>query len=251
MRRVVALGSMSIFVLACRDPHVPLGPLPALVAPAAGVAVAPRRLVLVPGERMTWNVTWHGFAIGSAELAVGATEVQSRFATSGLVPAAAALRHELTTELAREASRPAASREVLVRAVGTAAVDAVFDDAGVIVPVGRRAAPDGGVVHTLHTTLGWLRAWAAPDAAAAHAYVVHRTTLYRFAAAPPVVEDRGGATWWRIDCRAEPIAGAGVRSGDAIVVTLWLDAEQRLPRRFEIAGEAGRVTAELIDYTRE
>jgi hypothetical protein len=247
MRRVVALGSVSIFVLACRDPHVPLGPLPALVAPAASAAVAPRRLVLVPGERMTWNVTWHGFAIGSVELAVGATEVKSRFATGAVVPAASAVRHELTTELAREASRPAASREVLERAAGAFAVDAVFDDAGAIVPIGRRAAPDGGAVHTLHTTLGWLRAWAAPDAAPVHAHVVHRTTLYRFAAARPVVEDRGGATWWRIDCRVAPIAGAG----DAIAVTLWLDAEQRLPRRFEIAGDAGRVTAELIDYARE
>jgi hypothetical protein len=249
MRRVAAASVSILSALACRAASVPLGPLPELAGAPAGVARAPRQLVLVPGERMTWNVTWHGFSIGRAELAVGASEVKSRFATSGMVPAAAALRHELTTELARAHGRPAASHELVGRAAGTTTVDAMFDDAGVVFPAGRRAPPDGGTVHTLHTTLGWLRAWAGPDADAAHGHVVHGHAVYRFAAARPVIEDHGGATWWRIDCRVAAVEAAA--DPDAIDVTLWLDAEQRLPRRIEVGAARGRVTAELIAHARE
>jgi len=241
MRTSLLLSLLSL--AACgRGPSLPIQPLPELVmaeAPAAPIAV--RELLLVPQERMIWDVHWKGLTVGRIELAVDGDEVHSRFRTGSVVSTVTSVQHELATVLDRVGARPASQREALTVDGEARAIDAVFDGAGYRIEGQPPHTVKQGSVHTLHSAIGALRAWARPGAKPGFLFVLFAGELLRLELAGPVAEQLGDRATFRIDGRA--IGGATLAT-----VTIWLRAgEDRTPLRIELASDDGRVTAELLD----
>lgn len=234
---------LSLFLAACgRGPGIPIQPLPELVmaeAPAAPIAV--RELLLVPQERMIWDVHWKGLTVGRVELAVDGDEVHSRFRTGSVVSTVTSVQHELATVLDRVGARPASQREALTVDGEARAIDAVFDGAGYRIEGQPPHTVKHGSVHTLHSAIGVLRAWARPGAKPGFLFVLFAGELLRLEVAEPVAEQLGDRATLRIDGRA--VGGA-----TPAIVTIWLRAgEDRTPLRIELASDDSRVTAELLD----
>src|SRR5207244_4315061 len=85
-------------------------------------------------------------------------------------------RDELITHIDRAAARPLGVHETLEIDGETHHFDAPLD----------------GSAHTLHTALGWLRAWARVGAASASILVVHAGDLYRVDIVSPVRDEIDG-----------------------------------------------------------
>src|SRR5262249_10356927 len=150
-----------VVVIAACEPKLPLQPLPRLAAgPPPLQPFAVTSLMLPAGESMIWEVRSQGLTIGRVELAIGETEVHSRFKTNQLASVFAAARHEATTVVDRGATRPRATSELLQIDDETTRVRAELDGAHVDVGTARTTIPGGNIGQTLHTALGWLRAWA-------------------------------------------------------------------------------------------
>lgn len=227
---------------------LPVQPLPELVAPQpAAEPIAVSELLLVPEERMMWDVHWKGLTIGRIELTVGANEVHSRFQTGKLISSVTSIQHELATVLDRTAARAHSQHETLAVDGEARTIDATFDDTGYSIdgrPAAQAApasAAAGSRVHTLHSALGALRAWARPGAVPGFLVVLVGGEQLRLELGEPVEEALRDRPALRIAARAQ--------GGDApAAITIWLDAaEDRTPLRIEIANESGRMTAELID----
>lgn len=230
-------------VAACgRGPGVPLRPLPELVMPTPPAApIAARELLLVPGERMIWDVHWKGLTVGRIELAVEADAVHSRFRTGAIVGTVTAIEHELATQLDRVGARPASQRELLAIDGASRTIDAVFDGAGYRIEGQAPQTVKRGQVHTLHSALGALRAWARPGARPGFLTVLLAGQPVRLEVGEPVAEQLADREALRIDGRA---TGGELAAG----VTLWLRAgDDRTPLRIELASEDARVTAELLE----
>jgi len=248
MRPAPVLLSLSLSLslsglAACgHDTGFPIRPLPELVVaqpPTAPIAV--RELVLIPQEKMIWDVQWKGLTIGRVELAVGDDDVHSRFQTGAIVSTMTSVHHELATALDRAGARPASQHETLVVDGDTRTIDAAFDDAGYRIDDGAPRATPGVRVHTLHTALGALRAWARPGAQPGFLTVLVAGEPLRLELAEPVAEALQDRPALRIDGR--------VRGGQQPAsITIWLRAgEDRTPLRIELASETARVTAELVE----
>jgi hypothetical protein len=199
--------------------------LPVVVAakPKPG---APRTLLLVAGESWVWDVQLQGMSIGRAELVVGEKVVLSRFATSRLASAFAHVRAEEQTVLDRAAAAPISAHESLD-------IDGDHD---------VRDTPLAGTDrHTLHTALGWLRAWATPDAPASTLKIEHLGKTYTLEVARPVPE--------MIDDRHALRVDAVLRGAPRpVTLTIWLSADdKREPLRIAIASNDIHVTAQLIE----
>jgi hypothetical protein len=219
----------------------PVRPLPELVMakpPTSPITV--RELVLIPQEKMIWDVHWKGLTVGRIELAVGAADVHSRFQTAAIVSTMTSLRHELATVLDRAGARPAAQHESLSVDGDAKTVDAVFDDAGYRINDGP-TRPTPLRVHTLHTALGALRAWASPGAKPGFLAVLVAGEQLRLELAEPIAETLQDRPALRVE--------GNLRGGEQPAsVTIWLHAgEDRTPLRFEIASGDARITAELVD----
>ena len=225
-----------------RDHGFPVRPLPELVVARSPVApIAVRELVLVPQEKMIWDVHWKGLTVGRVELAVGADDVHSRFQTGAIVSTMTSVHHELATVLDRAAARPASLHETLVMDGEAKTIDAAFDDAGYRIGDGAPRAVGGGHVHTLHTALGALRAWARPGARPGFLALLVAGELLRLELAEPVAEPLQDRAALRIDGRVR--GGAQPAS-----IAIWLRAgEDRTPLRIELASEDARITAELVE----
>jgi hypothetical protein len=225
-----------------RGPSVPIRPLPELVMTQSPVApIAVRELLLVPQEKMIWDVHWKGLTIGRIELAVDGDEVHSRFRTSSIVSTVTSIDHELATVLDRAGARAASQREALKVDGNARAIDAAFDGTGYRLEGQPSHDLKGGRVHTLHSALGALRAWARPGAKPGFLTVLLAGEPIRIEVAEPVPELLQDRATFRIDARVH--GGASPAT-----VKLWLRAgEDRTPQRIEIASEESRVTAELLD----
>ncbi len=247
--------SLALFLSGCAEPQLAPQALPAIVeGSSAPGALASRDLLLSPGEHMSWDVRVRGISVGTAELAVSANEVSapselvvtSRFRTNHMASSMFSVQHRLITVV--RGAEPTSSVDDLVFGETHRRIDADFA-AGVyrVDTALHRVPAGGGTVHTLHSALGWLRTWAAPDAEAGTIEILHRGELYRLELGAPTRETApGGSTEaLRVDCHALPVAG----KGDGILLTVWLsDDERRLPLRLDAVAGGMRVLADLIEH---
>lgn len=206
-----ALGLL-VFV-ACNEPRAVLKPLPPLAAPTGPVALlAPTELGFVAGEHLIWEVQVRGMVIGRVELSVDEHAVTSVFRTSRLVSAFATAEHELVTPMGR----------------GVAAERLEYD--------GKHwhAEHDVAQVHTLHTALGAIRAWAKPGARPGYLDIA-------------IVDERVRLTLERPSTNAELLrVDAHTKlDGDSVSITLWLDRDRR-PVRIEVRADDEQISAELV-----
>lgn len=240
MRSALVFG---ILIAGCaRDAGVPIRPLPPLVAQQPQTApLAAAALLLDPGEQLIWEVHWKGVTIGRIELAVTGDEVHSRFATGALASSVTAIRHELATTLDRAHALPRSQHETLTVDGAARTIDAAFSSAGAAITEGAaRHSLAGARMHTLHSALGALRAWARLGAAPGVLTALFAGEPLRLDVEAPVAESLLDRDTLRITARAK--TGA-----DAAVITVWLaDDAARAPLRIEISNGDTRATAELI-----
>ncbi|HET7501250.1 MAG TPA: DUF3108 domain-containing protein [Kofleriaceae bacterium] len=242
MRCLIAV----MLLAACGHPSTfPVQPLPELVSTVvAATPLAVSALALEPGESLIWDVHWNGVTIGRAELAVSEQAAHSRFSTEGIARAMASVEYELETVLDRAAARPTSASERLRLGGETRQVAETFDGASYAIDGQFAAVPGGNPGQTLHSALGAIRAWAAPDARPGYLFVVHAGQLIRVDVARPIPEELQGTPALRVECR--------VRLADdqpaTISITAWLTRDQkRTPVRIEIRRGNEQITAELID----
>ena len=228
-------------LVGCGEPPLVAQPLPELIANPTRAPIAVARLVLPEGERLRWEVHHKGFTIGRVELVVGGARVTSRFRTSPLARMFARAEHDLMTTLAHAGTYPDHASEKLVVDGETSSYDIMFDRS-VYVLDGRPRRVRDGVVHTMHSALGTLRAWAVPNARPGYLHIVHAGELYRLDVDSPSRED------WR-GTPAVKVEGRIVEDGaKPVVVTLWLTANAtRSPIRIAIAHDGKQIDAEQIE----
>jgi hypothetical protein len=250
---VSAISALGLLELAAcsRGPDTPralFGPLPELVVaePASAAPIAVRELLLVPQEQLIWDVHWKGLTIGRMELKVDGDEVHSRFRTGAVVRTVTSIDHELATVLDRTGARAASQHEALTVDGDARVIDAVFDGAGYRIAGQPAQAVRNGSVHTLHSALGALRAWARPGAKPGFLTVLIAGEPVRLEVGEPVAEQLQERQTLRIDGRA--IGGRTLGGGEPVTVKLWLRAsEDRAPLRIELATDEARVSAELLE----
>ena len=237
MRLAVLLLSLTIPGCAGRSNFRP-PPLPELVATVRPIApLVASDLRMIGGERLIWDIQAKGFSVARAELTVGDDAVTSRVETGVLASTVTSLRHELATTLDREHVRTRTMRETLMVEGKTTTTDALFDSKGYIVD-GKVTAAVG--VQTIHSALGMLRDWVAPDAKAGLLPILVGGVVYRLEVANPTLTESSGTSAYKVDCR---IAGLGT-------VTLWFSTtDDHVPVRFEVTTSDGKLTAELIERT--
>jgi hypothetical protein len=245
------LRPLLLLLAACsHGPGTPtalFGPLPELVMAApADAPLAVRELLLVPQEKLIWDVHWKGLTVGRAELTVDGDEVHSRFRTGAVVSTVTSIDHELATVLDRPGARAASQRESLTVDGDARAFDAVFDGAGYRITGQPAQAVRRGSVHTLHSALGALRAWARPGAPPGFLTLLIAGEPVRLEVAEPVAEQLQDRATLRVDARAS--GGNALGGTGPIIVKLWLRAgEDRTPLRIELATDEARVSAELLE----
>jgi Protein of unknown function (DUF3108) len=246
--RLVAI----LFIAACAPPpQVPHKPLPELVSSAQPATPLPvTALALPPGESLIWSVHWKGLTIGRAELSVSDREARSRFKTDALVNTMVSIEYDLATIFDRATARVTSATENLTINGETKQVAETFDGASYAITGdeagdGRSfSVPGGNPGHTLHSALGAIRAWAAPEARPGFLFIVHAGQLARLDVMRPVTEELQGTKTLRVECRVRP----GIDKMEPFAVTVWLTADQkRAPIRIEVTNAGEHVTAELID----
>lgn len=235
MRLAVLLLSLSIPACAGGS-HFHPPPLPELVAavrPSAPLVASDLRMM--GGEHLIWDIQAKGFSIARAELTVGDETVTSRVETSALASTVSSFRHDLATTLDREHVRTRTMRETLAIDSKTVSTDALFDSKGYIIDGKVTVAPG---VQTVHSALGMLRDWVAPDAHAGLLPILVGGVVYRLEVAQPTLSELRGTSMYKVDGK---IVGLGS-------VTLWFStSEDHTPVRIEIATEDGKLTADLIE----
>lgn len=243
-----ALALVLVCVAGCaRDPAVALRPLPPLVTEQPQTTpLAADALLLPPGEQLIWEVYWKGLAIGRVELAITDDEVHSRFATGKLASSVTSIVHELATALDRPRALPRSQREITTENGAARTIDAAFNDTGVaITEAGATRTLAGARVHTLHSALGALRAWARLDAAPGVLNILVGGEPRRFEVQAPIAETLLDRDALRISARAQD------HDATATVIIWLADDATRAPLRIEITSQDARVTAELISITRD
>lgn len=229
MQRAPAMHRLAVLVLLCAACEKPYHarPLPELVAQVKAKPAVVQQLFLVPGESMIWDVQVKGISIGRAEMAVGQDEVRSHFQTNHLASMFATVKDDSTTELDRGAARPVWVKE-------TALLDGDHEQGD--------TAFAGTTWHSLHTAVGWLRAWATPDAQPATIEIVHLGKHAVLEVHQPTKVEIQGAPALRIDGRVTVTA-----TKESVPLTIWLSADrQRLPLRLVATDDDVKVTAELV-----
>jgi len=188
-------------------------PLPQLVAAQqASQVIAPRQLMLVPGEHMRFAVRMHGIDVGKVELEVGDTEVTSRFATDSLAGALMSVHHDLSTLIDRSNARMTVASENLVIGEATKHYDM-----------------DGKNGQSVHAALG----------IAGFLTVQELGHQYRLSVKRPLVEDLEGTQAFHVTAVANTVART--------TIEIWFaTTPDHLPLRFELVNDDYHVTANLI-----
>ena len=110
----------------------------------------------------------------------------------------------------------------------------MFGGTSYVISGARHDAP--APAHTLHSALGWVRAWARADAAPAELYVVHDGDLYRVDLATPTRDTVDDKPALRVDGHA-----------GALSISLWLSTDAaHLPLRIVARTGSLQITAQLI-----
>jgi hypothetical protein len=216
----------------------------AVVAAPAGPRPLPAVTQLVAGEQMVWEVYWRGVLIGNASLAVDARRAHSKFTTGILARALADVRYELETRLTANIAREAT--ELVVLDGETTRTELRLDGARYRINTRPGDVPGGTALHTLHSALGALRAWAAPNASRAYLWLALRGKLYRLDATPPQAETLDGARTLRVECVVRALDPAL----DHVDVTVWLSTtEDHTPVRIVVETNGERIAAQLTETT--
>src|SRR4051812_3000202 len=140
--RFLAAGILAICG-ACGEPQLVAKPLPPLAPPTSPlIELAAGPLGFAPGENLIWEVQARGMVIGRVELDVAENAITSHFKTTTLVSAFVKLEHDEVTFV--DQGEPVSANES-------------FDLDGT---PGQYTIDLHGKVHSLHTALGALRAWA-------------------------------------------------------------------------------------------
>jgi hypothetical protein len=211
-----ALGVLALLA-ACSEPRLVMKPLPPLAPPVAPIVeLAPGPLGFLPGEHLIWEVQARGVVIGRIELAVEDHAITSHFRTSRLVSAFAVVDHELVTLLDDQAPRSASERLDYDGKLGQFTIELAHTK-----------------LHSLHTALGAIRAWAHEGAMPGFLDVAFMDKRFRLELEQPSVQDER----LRVD--------AHIGGETPIGITMWIDAERR-PVRIEVRADDERISAELI-----
>ncbi len=210
----------------------------------AGPRPLPVVTQLLAGEQMVWEVYWRGVLIGNASLAVDATRARSTFSTGVLARALADVRYELTTMLDGHVAR--AASELVVVGADTTRTELHIDGPRYHINARPGDVPGGTALHTLHSALGALRAWAAPNASPAYLWLALRGALYRLDAAPPTAETLDGVRTMRVDC----VVRALDPTLEQVDVTVWLStSDDHTPVRIVVETSGERIAAQLTETT--
>ena len=210
-----------------------------VVARPADHPITAHALLLPPDEHLIWEVHFHGMTIGRVELEVSETEVHSRFKTDSLASAVMSVHHELATVLDRVQMRPRSSQETFDVGPDRSHFEVSFDGATYVLDDKPGVIPGGNIGQTMHTALGLLRAWVAPDAAPGFIPVIENGMLYRLDVARPTVEEIQGNKALRIDGK--------IAAKQPIAFVMWIsDTPERKPLRFEISNDDFHVVADLV-----
>ncbi|HUS27158.1 MAG TPA: hypothetical protein VMZ53_01580 [Kofleriaceae bacterium] len=214
-----AVWLFAIVIAGCTsESQLVLKPLPPLAPPVPPlIELVDGPLGFSPGEHLIWEVQARGMAIGRLELDVADDAITSKFATNRVVSAFAKVDHELITLLDQGA--PVSSSERLD-----------FDGELRQTTVNLSHSK----LHSLHTALGLIRAWAHDGAHPGFASVAFMDQRFKLQLEQPATD----GDLLRVDAH---ITGDDTSIG----ITMWLDAEHR-PVRIEIRANDERVTAELI-----
>lgn len=210
-----------------------------------GPVALPVATNLIAGEQMVWEVFWRGVSIGKASLTVDGNEtVHSKFVTGILARALADVRYELTTKLADHVAREAS--ELVVLDGDKTHTELRLDGARYRINTRSGDVPGGTALHTLHSALGALRAWAAPNATRGYLWLALRGKLYRLDATPPQTERIDTLETLRVDC----VVRALDPTLDQVDVTIWLSTSaDRTPVRIVVETSGERIAAELTETT--
>lgn len=193
---------------------------------------------------MVWEVYWRGVLIGNASLAVDTRRARSTFSTGILARALAEVRYELTTELADRVAREAS--ELVVLDGETTRTELRLDGSRYRINTRPGDVPGGTALHTLHSALGALRAWAAPNASRAYLWLALRGKLYRLDATPPASETLDGISTLRVECVVRALDPAM----DQAFVTVWLSTSaDHTPVRIVVETGGERIAAQLTETT--
>ncbi len=235
---------MRVLVLSCvlaacvggaRGPiaELPGGPLP-----------LPAETQLVPGEQMVWEVFWRGVSIGNASLSVDGERVRSKFTTGILARALADVRYELVTRISGHVAREAS--ELVVLDGDTTRTEMRLDGPRYRLNTRPGDVPGGTALHTLHSALGALRAWATPNVSRGYLWLALRGKLYRLDASRPVAETIDGIHSLRVEC----VVRALDPTIDQVDVTVWLSTgADHTPVRIVVETSGERLAAQLTETT--
>jgi len=213
----VACAALGAWSAGCAEKPLPAQPLPPLVrdAPRERAPIAVDEPLLIPGERLAWDVAWRGLSVGTLQLATNARAdgapgappavvMRSELRLHGLAARVASVHHDLTTTVERAAVRGERARDV-------------------------------------HDAVAILRAWSRSPAAPAYLMVQFRGARYRVDVNSP--RDESGSI--RVEGR---VVRVGDRQEVALSFTLWMSAEPaRVPQRIEAEHDGDHIVAELID----
>lgn len=218
MRAFVIFGLLA----ACaRGPSAKLPDAP----PTSLATIAP---MLAP-EHTTWNVFLGSVQVGRADLVVDDRTARSAFRTGVLASVIEPVRYELVTTLPARAVH-----ETLIVSGRNTRHD---------IRLGN--APDGTPLHTLHSALAIVRAWAKRNARPGYVWLIHQGELFRLDVFSPARDEA-------LNVRALRVDGV-VRSRDGSLsfdISLWLSTSRdRTPLRFAVGSGTHRLSAEVTGST--
>jgi len=213
----IACAALSVWSEGCAEQPLPAQPLPPLVrdAPRERAPISVDEPLVIPGERLAWDVAWRGLSVGTLQLATNAqadgapgappaVAMRSELRLHGFAARVAPVHHDLTTTVARAAVRGERARDV-------------------------------------HGAVAILRAWSRSPVPPGYLMVRFRGARYRVDVNSPRAES--GSI--RVDGR---VVRVGERQEVALSFTMWLSAEpSRIPQRLEAEHDGDHIVAELID----
>lgn len=230
----------------------------------------------IPGETMSFELSYQGILMGRAVLAVGhpgmvdgrsVLIIRSLFETAGAVKIFKSLRDDVRTHLDWRTGAPIEhSSELTTSDRHIQASTQLTGELAIIhyqrddkpVRLIRVVLPRGETVHDMHSILGALRNWDPVPGATVHVYSISGRRVWRselrFEASETVRTAMGLRAALRIDGVAtrlehrtlEPDPKKPPRG-----ITLWLsDDARRIPLRVVARTEYGELQAELVDYQR-
>ncbi|HEU0032231.1 MAG TPA: hypothetical protein VFQ53_16465 [Kofleriaceae bacterium] len=195
------------------------------------------------GEQTTWQVFYRNVAVGRVGLVVDGDTARTSFRTGLLASVLQPMSYDLVTRV--DHGHPRSMSETLVVDGARNATDATIEGAKLTIGERTQLVPGGTDLHTLHSALGVVRAWATRGAQPGYLWLLHQGGLYRLDVFAPARDEALGLRALRVDGIVRALSGE-----PPIAVHLWLAANRdRTPLRFEIDAGSTRVLAEVVEST--